>query len=114
MNCIHNKDEQEHCEQCNCEKPQHTPTEWYTTKDQRGEGYHIQSAVTNEDNYVCLVDKREDAEFIVTACNNHVALVEALKEVQKAFSSYEITFPAKYAYLANTQIKQALAKAEGN
>lgn len=29
MDCIHNKDEQEHCEQCNCDKPQHTAGPWH-------------------------------------------------------------------------------------
>ena len=38
----------------------HTPTPWYATKDPNNEGYHIQSAKINEDNYVFIVDCEAD------------------------------------------------------
>ena len=48
----------------------HTIGPWYAT------GIHVQSAVLNEDNYVCeaegstLEEAEANAEFIVRACNH--------------------------------------------
>jgi hypothetical protein len=55
-----------------------TPTPWYAT------GVHVQSAVKNEDNYVCTAEGSSpeeaiaNADLIVRAVNSHDALVSAL------------------------------------
>ena len=53
----------------------HTKLPWYATETD------VQSAAINEDNYVCKTDTREDAQFIVTACNCHAELIEALQDI---------------------------------
>jgi len=57
-----------------------TKRPWYAT------GIHVQSAATNEDNYVCTAEGDtpeaaiENANLIVKAGNSHDALVAALND----------------------------------
>jgi hypothetical protein len=59
-----------------------TKRPWYAT------GIHVQSAATNEDNYVCTAEGDtpeaaiENANLIVKAGNSHDALVAALEAVE--------------------------------
>ena len=82
MNCIHNKDEQEHCEECNCDKPQHTATPWksYNHYVLSSVGDIANCQIVQEGNPITPEESYANAEFIVKACNNHDALMEALKD----------------------------------
>lgn len=65
----------------------HTPTPWVVTTDAQGN-----LAVNNHNNFrsdfplatLChgMKEKHANAEFIVKACNNHYALLHALKEAR--------------------------------
>ena len=51
-------------------KPKHTPGPWYATQD------HVQSAVLNEDNYICRVEGQNEQEIEANA-----ALIAAAPEL---------------------------------
>ena len=68
-----------------------TPLNWYVTGPLSN---HIQSAKTNEDNYVCAVEGNTDeqatanAEFIVKACNAYAELVKENKRLNKLLAKF--------------------------
>ena len=114
MNCIHNKDEQEHCEQCNCDKPQHTPTPWKVWENEIWESddiiihilkpRHKNGQITKES----LSEAKANAAFIVKSVNNHDALLEALKIALEALEPLE----NEIAETAKDAIQTALAQVE--
>jgi hypothetical protein len=88
----------------------HTLTPWYAT------GPHVQSAILNEDNYVCQADGDSEiqaianAEFIVRAVNAHDELLGIAKELC-AWEQDPDKYGGDLADLA-CRARAAIAKAE--
>lgn len=75
-----------------------TPPAWATLAAIEICGLYSDKDYTIDDMGLTIANYAPDAE----------ALAVALEKVKKAFASYEIMFPAKYAYLVNTEIHAAL------
>jgi len=54
-----------------------TKAPWYIARGNNG--YHVQSAKINQDNYVCFVDREADAHLIASAPE----LLKACKDILK-------------------------------
>lgn len=106
-------------------KAAHTPTPWFPIpQNPRGTYWRITQEPTAAP-YNCDVAQgitKEDATFIVTACNSHAALVEALEKSQLAFMNVArlARFESKASMEAVAQLRHceernvaALALAKG-
>lgn len=95
----------------------HTPLPWMTRKSYGGDGCIITHAdkapneahITDTSNDEVFISK-EDAEFIVRACNSHYELLAALKEAEADVLD---NGGYKEDYEPLVQLRAAIAKAEG-
>ena len=84
----------------------HTPTPWTFIKSKTSGLMHVESSIDAVQSgvHISSVTNKENAEFIVTACNAHEDLVKALELAQ---TYLEDNAPHSALHV----IKQAVAKA---
>jgi hypothetical protein len=73
---------------------QHTPTPYYA-EDDNGWKVMVTTVWMGEERPLAVAShlKKEDAAFIVTACNAHYKLIYACKEAVKLLNAYGISVP---------------------
>lgn len=95
-------------------KPQHTP---FTFSESNADDYTEGRIIIFNSEYeeIAITNNEDHAAFIIRACNNHEALVEALEHaIRQIKSSSEFNAPIKKSFSVQNLVENTLRKALSN